>query len=972
MRATIPTLMQGLAGIRAAFPAGMASLRRPSFAAWRPRTETGQRFSLQTVSIRTRLIGLAVVLFTGIVGTNLYLGRALDKSSAAAIEADTIIRNIQSVQQVRQSFDDLRYWLTDLAVSQLTNSERRAAEARDRLRANLERLTRYDPDTSAAIRAESERFDAMAVDAVEHYTADRRVIGNTVLAKARQNGLSVDALLRTLDERLERDAARTRDLVLGRVATAAAVSNLVIAAAIVAGSVLTFLVLRSITEPLRRLAAALAAIGSGRYETPLPRIANREFAPIVGVVELLRNGQAERERLSAEAERQRRMLTDAIGSMHEAFALWGPDDRLVLSNRRYVRQMAGLKDILVPGVAFEHLLREAVGRGLADLGEHTPEAWLAWRMAEHRAPGGSSEMRFGRRWVNVTERRTHDGGTVMLYADITELKNREADLERARGEAEKANVVKSEFMANMSHELRTPLNAIIGYSQILSEDAQDAGNASAVEDLRRIEGAGNHLLGLINSILDLSKIEAGKMDVFLEDVSLAGLVQDVRLLIEPAVAKNGSTLSILLAPDIATIHSDATKLKQCLLNLLSNAAKFTKNGQIMLAVSRDLIDPDLIQFRVSDTGIGMTEAQAQRLFQAFQQADSSTTRQYGGTGLGLTITRSFARMLGGDVSVTSRQGRGSTFTLSLLSRPQVPAVPVPDAGTEAASGTDRLPRGSAAGVARARVLVVDDELSSRHIIGSHLAREGFQVLYAASGEEAVVLAQQERPDAITLDIIMPQMDGWRTLQMIKADPGTAAIPVILISMLADQRIGFLLGASAVLSKPVDRNALVSAVEEQRRHGSPTPTPILIVEDDPDQQILTLRTLERLGHRAVVVSDGREALAWLSDNPPPSLILLDLLMPGMDGFEFLREFRARGLHTGVPVIVMSAKSMTPTEHDEVDALAASFITKDASAADRLSRLLRSTFDQGAGGPPPRPAPARVGQAAGERAGRSPET
>lgn len=892
------------------------------------------------VSIRARIIGLTLVLLAGIVGTNLYLIVVVERQSSSALRFDAILAELRESRQIKSAFDDLRYWMADLSVSLLTQSEAKAEAARGRLQTGLASLSRRDPGTSARLSSEIAAFDTHAKDAVEAYTADERVSGNTAFAEARRHGLAIDATLNEIDRRLEQQATATRDLVRLQASKAASISLAVVGAALLLGVLLTFLILRSIIVPLRRLSAALRAISEGRLDTPIPDFRDHEMGAVANVVGLLRDSQAARAQLSAEAERQRRILEDAIASLHEGFALWSADSRLIVHNERYATLMGGLRDILVPGLAFETLLRTAVDRDLADLGKRTPEDWLSWRLEEHRTAGRTAEMRFGRRWVNVTERHTHDGGIVMLYAEITELKHRELELERARAEAEQANVIKSEFMANMSHELRTPLNAIIGYSQILREDAEEAGDAMTVDDLRKIEGAGNHLLGLINDILDLSKIEAGKMDLYIEPVSLTALVQDVRLLVEPAVAKNGNQLSVALSPEVGSIRSDATKLKQCLLNLLGNAAKFTKGGTISLVVSRSTTQAGSVEFAVRDTGIGMTAEQMARLFQAFQQADNSTTRKYGGTGLGLTISRSFARMLGGDIKVSSTPDQGSTFTLLIpVDASEIPAAfeKAEPAQTEPEVSEAILQPIAHGTPAMATVLVVDDEEASRHIISAHLTREGYRVLCAASGAEAVAIARRERPDAITLDIIMPQVDGWATLQLLKADEQTSDIPVILISILADRRIGFVLGASAVLSKPVDRGELAATIQAQSRPREGGP--VLVVEDDPVMQTLTCHGIEKLGYRTIAVSNGREALDWLAANPPPHLILLDLVMPEMDGFAFLRRFRAEGAYSTIPVVVLSAKDLTEAEHGEIELLAGTFMSKDPGAAHRLGRFLR---------------------------------
>jgi CheY-like chemotaxis protein len=384
------------------------------------------------------------------------------------------------------------------------------------------------------------------------------------------------------------------------------------------------------------------------------------------------------------------------------------------------------------------------------------------------------------------------------------------------------------------------------------------------------------------------------------------------------------------------MHCDATKVKQSLLNLLSNASKFTREGQVTLDVRPDPDQSGKILFAVSDTGIGITEEQQARLFQAFRQADNSTTRIYGGTGLGLVITRSFARMLGGDVTVRSAPGEGSIFTLALPAQPPSPAAsrPLP------AAPDSEPPAGPSPGAALATVLVTDDEAASRRIIGAHLAREGYRVLYAASGEQALEVARRERPDAITLDIMMPQVDGWSVLRSLKADPELAPIPVVLVSITADRGLGFALGAAAVLSKPVDRAELSAAL---RAHCVTADGAIaLIVDDDLAIRELTERTVERLGLTPIVAPDGQAAIAWLEENRPPSLILLDLLMPVMDGFEFLHHLRARPNWRDIPVIVLTAKTLTEAEREQLTAMTQVVIAKGQSAHHGLTAALREVI------------------------------
>ena len=392
-----------------------------------------------------------------------------------------------------------------------------------------------------------------------------------------------------------------------------------------------------------------------------------------------------------------------------------------------------------------------------------------------------------------------------------------------------------------------------------------------------------------------------------------------------------------------------------LLNLVGNACKFTEQGTITLKVSRHQGDGagERIDFAVSDTGIGMSEAQMARLFQAFAQADSSTTRRYGGTGLGLTITRSFARMLGGDVTVSSTAGQGSTFLLTLPTeitqaiRPGVGADLHP-AGTGTPHDLTGIAHARGAPAAHASVLVVDDDPSARRIITEHLIREGYRVIAAGSGPEAIEIARRERPDAITLDILMPQMDGWSVLAAIKREPSLSSIPVILVSMVGDRSMGFELGAAAFLTKPVDRGELAEALRAHCHHHYAGT--VLVVDDDPAMQQLTERTLDRLGHPAALAGNGQEALDWLAANPPPVVILLDLIMPEMDGFEFLDNLRRLPDGSAIPVIVISSKELTPEERQQLTSMTQQIITKGQSASMELTQAVRAVLEHAAAGVP----------------------
>jgi signal transduction histidine kinase/CheY-like chemotaxis protein len=612
-------------------------------------------------------------------------------------------------------------------------------------------------------------------------------------------------------------------------------------------------------------------------------------------------------------------------------------------------QIDGLDDYTVRRMAALSLLDRPLAEVFPDPAQGQE---LAALLARGKTGGLDQELRFVRPdgaelWVAASLQQLEFRGEPAMIAclsDITDRKRAEGELTRAMQAAEAANRVKSDFLANMSHELRTPLNAIIGYSQMLQEQATDDGQDDYVTDLTKIERAGTHLLKLINDILDLSKIEAGRMTVFIEQVNVAALLTEVQSIIEPLAAKNGNRFVIDCPPEIGSIDCDVTKLKQSLLNLLSNASKFTTNGTVELAVSRAGTDADphhgatadpQISFRVTDSGIGMTPEQMDRLFQAFAQADSSTTRKFGGTGLGLAITRHFARMLGGDVSVTSQPDVGSTFTL---------VIPVRDRSNPPAEQDTTEPKREVSGdvAGTHTVLVVDDDEAVHDVVGAMLGREGYRVLHARSGPEAMTLAREQQPDAITLDVMMPQMDGWTVLSSLKADAQTRDIPVVIVTMLNDRAIALSLGADAFLSKPIDWAQLSAVLKQCSRDHVMTAAPVLVVDDDPEMRDIARRMLERMGIDVHEAGDGAEALAWLEVNPPPSIILLDLMMPVLDGFEVLDRLRQNDQWTNIPVLVATSKDFTADELAQLQHSTEKVIAKGATMGVDLCTAIRDTL------------------------------
>jgi signal transduction histidine kinase/DNA-binding response OmpR family regulator/PAS domain-containing protein len=794
-------------------------------------------------------------------------------------------------------------------------------------------------------------------------------------------------------------------------------------------------------------------------------------------------------------------LTDALESISEGFFLYDADDRMVLCNSRYRELFPGMVDVYQPGLEFEQMIRTVVERGIVVEAVQRPQEWIAQRVAQHRKPRGSILLQSDGRWIQVSERKTQDGGTVGVFTDVTELKRveealrekteflalnqvitaaaneaagvesaiqialdqvcaqarwpvghaymlvggelvssrvwhledserfetfrgvseatrfrpgvglpgrvlrsgkpawirdvtkdrnfpralmatelgvkgafglpvlvgkdvvavleffsaravepheallnvaaqigtqlgrvierqrAEAQLREAKDEAEAATQAKSQFLASMSHELRTPLNAIIGYSEMLQEEAGDLGQDRFLPDLMKIREAGKHLLSLINDVLDLSKIEAGKMDVLVEEFAVADLIEQVHSVIEPLIAKNANALEVIGAPDLGMMRSDQTKLRQSLLNLLSNAAKFTERGRITLAARRMAgADGDRLQFVVSDTGIGMAPEQLHGLFQAFSQARSSTARDYGGTGLGLAITRHFCRLLGGDVAAESTPGKGSTFTLIL------PAV-CPAATPEVTTSSAPARRADALGT----VLIIDDEKPAHEFLERELAQAGYDILHAGGGREGLKLAKQARPDVITLDIIMPDLDGWSVLKALKADPALCDIPVILLTIMRDRDLGFALGAADYITKPFDREVLMRVVGRHVRGDGRAQ--VLVVDDDPKTREMLRRTLQKAGWTVVEAGNGCEALEAL-ETAKPALVLLDLMMPGMDGFEVLERLRGDEKWREVPVIIVTAKDLTSDDIERLNGRVVKVLQKGTYERRDLVRDIRA--------------------------------
>ena len=666
----------------------------------------------------------------------------------------------------------------------------------------------------------------------------------------------------------------------------------------------------------------------------------------LGRVAERRRAERQLKKSNERVAKARVQLTEAIEAISEGFVLFDADDRLVICNSNYRALYVGLDLTIEPGTSYHEIIRETAESGVIVAAQGRVDEWLDERLAKHRDPPGPYEQqRADGSWLKIGERKTEDGGVVGVFTDITELKRREVQLNElveslaeARDLAMRATETKSHFLANMSHELRTPLNAIIGITEMLEEDAVDFGQDDFVEPLQRVTRAGQHLLHLINEVLDLSKIEAGKLDLIFEDFDLVSLVQDTVTTAQSLAAKNANKLELDHAADIGSMHADQMRIRQVILNLLSNACKFTEQGTVTITIARVTRGTaDWMRIAVADTGIGMTPEQLGNMFKEFSQADSSTTRKYGGTGLGLAISQRLCHMMGGDIIVESTEGEGTTFTVNLPA--YVGEVAVPDGSAPAESRAQAAPAVVEAAPATGgnTVLVIDDDVTARDLMRRFLAKEGFDVITAKSGEEGLELAKEHSPSVITLDVLMPQLDGWGVLQRLQADPALANIPVIMVSILDEQSKGYALGASDYVTKPIDRKRLSEVLAKYMTTDGDQR--VLVVEDDPTTRALLRRMLIGEGWQVAEAENGRIALDRVAE-VKPRLILLDLMMPEMDGFEFLAELHKTPAWRGIPVVVVTAADLTEEDERRLSGGVEQILHKSARDQDEFLAELRS--------------------------------
>lgn len=524
-----------------------------------------------------------------------------------------------------------------------------------------------------------------------------------------------------------------------------------------------------------------------------------------------------------------------------------------------------------------------------------------------------------------------------IVRDIRDRKAAEIEIQRAKDHAELFCQAKSEFLTNMSHELRTPLNAIIGYCELLYDELADEENEQYIADLNHIHDAGKHLLHLINEILDLSKIEAGKMELHLENFVINDVLDDVLTELHQTLEKNQNTLRLECAKTLAPLNADLKKIRQIIVNLLSNANKFTQNGIITVTVSSiKKHEIDWLSLIITDTGIGMSKADRDELFQEFRQGDSSTTKRYGGAGLGLTITRYFCEMMGGTIGVESELGDGTKVTVHLpmsIIGPRVDPVKV--------RLGDSVPLGGMLRTKVSRILVIGDNAFSRDLIERFLTREGFFADVATNINQALTIVAQHRPDAIVLDENSLSHDGWKCMNQIKNDKNLVDIPIIMLTKSDSKTLAQAIGATDFIAKPIQRNRLIDIVVKYIRQPSRPEVPnayVLVIDDDEVNRRMLQRILEGEGLKVDVAENGLVGLNKVAKRVP-LLIFLDIVMPVMDGFRFVEELRKNVAWRSVPIITLTGFDLTSDQRARLNGQVETILSKGAVGPAGILKKMR---------------------------------
>ena len=539
-----------------------------------------------------------------------------------------------------------------------------------------------------------------------------------------------------------------------------------------------------------------------------------------------------------------------------------------------------------------------------------------------------------------TERGEEASVELMLLAftrmsdEVNALINaRTSEMEKARDEAIDAKGETSRFFANMSHELRTPLNAILGYGEMLAEDCEDLGYDDLLPDLKKITSAGTHLLSLINNILDISKIESGKMELYITSFEIEDVVDVIRDISAPLVSKNNNAFQCNIQDGIGAMRQDETKLRQCLSNLLSNAAKFTEAGTVTLEVDASLEkEIEMVSFKVIDTGEGMSEEGVGKVFEVYTQAERSTSAKHGGTGLGLPLSREMAQMMGGDITLTSELGVGSVFTLKLPRDCPQDEHEVSDSVLEGIDDDEKL------------VVLIDDDVTMHDLIKRTLNKIGLTLVGATDSEKGMQMVRETKPKLLLLDVLMPGRDGWSILRECKSDPELKDMPVIMVSQLNQDTLANSLGADDYITKPIDRELFLKTIKNILGDGDTDNNKILIIDDDENTRDLLSRMLKEGGWVPKTAKDGKEGLDQLGEDP--ALIVLDLEMPRMDGFEFLNQYiETVNEEDRCPILVYSGKDLTDVQKELLENNVEGLVRKDEVSMDELSAIVKEIYSSG---------------------------
>jgi adenylate cyclase len=745
---------------------------------------------------------------------------------------------------------------------------------------------------------------------------------------SRQVGDALDRLVGAVNQDI---GAANREALGAQRLGSAVLIGMVLLSLLSSGLIVWRYVDRNLVARLRALSNSMLAIASGNLRAPLPAAGRDEIGRMADALTVFRDTAVE------VREKNLRELYALLETIDYGVLMLEPDLRVRIHNRAY-RQMWDMpEELMAQRPSFREILEYNRHRGVYDVPDENWEDYATKRVEELRqSVVTQSEWRLpSGRVLEYQCVPLPDGGRMLTYYDLTHLKRTEEALQAAKEQAEQASTAKSEFLANMSHELRTPMNAIIGFTRLIMRRCKDILPERQYGNLEKILASANHLLGLINDVLDLSKIEAGRMELRPVEFALEPLVDQCLRTVEPMVRSGQVRLIKEIEPRLPGLFSDQDKLRQILFNLLSNAAKFTEAGTIKLTARRS---GDAVALAVADTGIGIPVDQLELVFEEFRQVDSSSTRQYGGTGLGLSISRRLAQLLGGDITLESAPGVGSTFTLTIpLCCAAPPCAPAgePAAGVAISESGAREARPGGGRV----VLAIDDDPDVILLLKENLADAGYRVVGASNGVDGLRLARELRPSAITLDIVMPETDGWQVLHGLKADPATRDIPVLLLSVVDQKDLGYRLGAADYLLKPFERDDLLAALHRV----APRCRWLLVVDDDPHVADLVRQSLEDEPYQIDAAGDGVAALEVIAQRRP-DVILLDLLMPRMDGFEVIASLQQDAERRDIPVIVLTAKTLTRQERRALKEHELAVIQKGALDRDALMAELKQVLPE----------------------------